>query len=123
MACLVFAVGISREPQSQPLDRTAVFQVFLDEFGNVLYLYARVPDALRVDDQGGAHRARTQASGTGHGRIRSEFVIRAYRLCYRLRDFDASFALTTAHRVSGRALIDADENMSFDVFHGFPLFK
>ena len=123
MASLVVASDISREPQSQPLDGTSVFQMFLDEFGDVFHLHARVPDALGVDDQGGAHRAWTQTSSTRHGRIRSEFIVRSNRFRDRLRHFDAALALTTAHWMSRRALIDADENVSFDVFHGYPLIK
>jgi hypothetical protein len=49
--------------EAEPLDWTAVDEVFLDDLLGILRLYVAIPDGLRVDDDGWAMLALVEAAG------------------------------------------------------------
>ena len=109
--------AVRGQPQPQPLDGLAALEVALDDFGNVACLDALVPHPFGVDDDRGAERAGAEAGGARYGGVGGEFR-GLDGLAQGLENLDAALGLAAAHRVARRALVDADEYVPFDVFHG-----
>lgn len=116
----LFASRGARHFQAQALDGPAVAEMLFHQLGHILQSDVGVPNAFGINDEGGSHVAGAQARCSCN-RCMARQIGGVHRFVQRLNQIDASLGLAAPHRMILGALIDANKNMTLDMFHCFPL--
>jgi hypothetical protein len=106
----------TRIGQAKPLDGLATQDVAVDDFGHIRFCHAAVPNRVRIHDHRWAMLALIEAPGLVGANTAVQAAV-GQRFLERLLQPIVRVRITRPARMTGLALIAADEDVSFERRH------